>query len=713
VTEATRAAVSAVHPQTGALTTIAQGLGFVPNGLAFSPDYQTLYIASASSAAIYATHRNGNGQFGPVALFASTQGGVVVEPCQGLAEHAPCVSDGSAGTCEVSGAGGLMCALLGGCSGKAEGDTCASGTVVGVCTADIFGGLSCNVPAAPEACDTSIAGDSCLSGGRLGVCEDDGSGTGGLYCRTLEPCEGQAIGDLCTEVWGVVGVCEPDVLPDLKCNEDAPCQTKAVGDPCGDPAGLHGLCIDSMAIGILECDPMAVDACAGANVGDLCTDSSGTAGSCQDDGSGALTCVASSGACEAANVGDPCTNSQGQSGSCVSDGAGGLWCQTAGGDEALHALTTDRCGNVYVGGMSSGTVIRIAPDGSALELVAATARAPVTGLAFGSGVGGWDTQTLYVGVEGNAGILAVALGFDGRPMVMPEHTDTVPAVGTQAPSNTCMNLGNSPRAISELDKPRGYHDVAFDSDGYMIGSDESNLVRVNSAGEVQFYAGGLTTVQGMDWLPDGRLVLASDQGIISIAPSGGQTVLEPDITNGYGVTVGPDGLVYVGDMNFEGSGRVYRIDPAIPKTDVYLDPADFGQDWDARIVNFDADYSVMYIGSKGTSVYVVTLDAELNPVGAPRHFAMIDNIAEWLDGLGVDTCGNLYVPNYDTSVLFRVTPDGLVTNFWTGEYISYVHGLEWGNGVGGWKKDSIYLPQPYDNTTVIEFQIGVGSAHPH
>jgi hypothetical protein len=37
----------------------------------------------------------------------------------------------------------------------------------------------------------------------------------------------------------------------------------------------------------------------------------------------------------------------------------------------------------------------------------------------------------------------------------------------------------------------------------------------------------------------------------------------------------------------------------------------------------------------------------------------------------------------------------------------YGHGIEWGSGVGGWQKNSIYLPQPYDDNTVVRVDVGV------
>jgi hypothetical protein len=82
------------------------------------------------------------------------------------------------------------------------------------------------------------------------------------------------------------------------------------------------------------------------------------------------------------------------------------------------------------------------------------------------------------------------------------------------------------------------------------------------------------------------------------------------------------------------------------------------------------------------------------------------------DGLGIDACGNLYVPDYSTRGLYRVDPKGVVTMLFdqvTDGPSHYGHGLEWGSGIDGWNDKAIYLPQPYDGSTVLEVVLGAPS----
>ena len=68
--------------------------------------------------------------------------------------------------------------------------------------------------------------------------------------------------------------------------------------------------------------------------------------------------------------------------------------------------------------------------------------------------------------------------------------------------------------------------------------------------------------------------------------------------------------------------------------------------------------------------------------------------------------------DFDTASLYRIAPDGAVTVMVREEgYVHlYGHGLEWGNGVGGWRTDALYLPQPYNDNHVVEVVLGVPSA---
>jgi hypothetical protein len=274
--------------------------------------------------------------------------------------------------------------------------------------------------------------------------------------------------------------------------------------------------------------------------------------------------------------------------------------------------------------------------------------------------------------------------------------DTDSDSDTDTDTYDCSTVPTAPLAIEELVGPVGYHDVAFDNEGFIAGSDGYNLFKATPSSDAYIFVAGLSNAQGMDYLPGGDLVAAtSSEGVVRITPFGTRTSIAPSINGGYGVTVGPDGMVYVGD-----NSSLYRIDP-----DTH-DVETVDSTLAARDIEFSPDLSQMYIGSFCTGyIYVVEIDEDVNWIGVPEVFANIPDCC-YMDGLGVDICGNLYVASYP-SMLYRVTPDGTVSPYHTWTSSSYGHGLEWGNGIGGWDAKSLYLPQPYDGNTVVRVEIGV------
>jgi hypothetical protein len=82
----------------------------------------------------------------------------------------------------------------------------------------------------------------------------------------------------------------------------------------------------------------------------------------------------------------------------------------------------------------------------------------------------------------------------------------------------------------------------------------------------------------------------------------------------------------------------------------------------------------------------------------------------WHDGVAVDACGYIYVPEFWDSVLLRVDPQGnsIVYYDWDGSTpAGYGHGVIFGTGVAGWREDALYLPMPYADNGVQEIVTGV------
>jgi hypothetical protein len=274
------------------------------------------------------------------------------------------------------------------------------------------------------------------------------------------------------------------------------------------------------------------------------------------------------------------------------------------------------------------------------------------------------------------------------------------------PTFDCDSVPTGVVDTRELNGPRAYHDIAFTEDGYLVGSDNSTLFKADDSGNIGQWIPGLGMIQQMDWMPNGDLVVAkeSDGSIRRITPNGGQTTIATDV-GAYGLIVGPDEMLYTAS-----NGLVRRIDPDTGAKETLIDPP--GWFGGARVLNFSPDFSKLYMGTSfgNGDVYEVDLDANLTPVGDVRVLATNVGAGNYHDSLGVDICGFLYIADYDTRALYRVSPLGTVQTLLDNTGNAYGHGVEWGSGVGAWREDAIYLPQPYDNETVIEVVIGVPTA---
>jgi streptogramin lyase len=91
------------------------------------------------------------------------------------------------------------------------------------------------------------------------------------------------------------------------------------------------------------------------------------------------------------------------------------------GGGALDGMAVDACGNVYVCDFGAATIWRISPDGLTSEplvnLSADTGWIP--NMQWGSGIGGWDKETLYVLDFGGTNLFEIELGVGDKPRAYP------------------------------------------------------------------------------------------------------------------------------------------------------------------------------------------------------------------------------------------------------------------------------------------------------
>ena len=324
VSEHNAGRVRRVDPDTGEYTIIAEGLTN-PNGLAFDPTHQTLYVNSFGAGTVHAISRAG-GDSWETSLYAQMS------------------TDPSSSTCD----------------GLAAGDECFLSFGIGAC-AEVGGDLECQESLDEPACSGMVQGDPCVTaalGETIdGVCAESG---GTVFCpkvpgEVVEACFGVGNGDSCT-AQGVTSSCDPSWEGILICD-------------------------------ITSWETVIFEACDGLAVGDPCivVEYEGYAtGECQTGQGGALQCDAS---------------------------WGGHW----GDYGLLDGLNVDICGNVYVTEYIVGYIWRFTEAGAEPELVVETGSSWIPNMKWGYGIGGWESDVLYVSDRDTRGIFAIDLGIPGKP----------------------------------------------------------------------------------------------------------------------------------------------------------------------------------------------------------------------------------------------------------------------------------------------------------
>ncbi len=196
--------VRSVPGQGGDDTVIATGL-FNPNGLAFSTDWQTLYVGSFGGGTVHAIDREGSDWAEP-RLFSEVES-MLVDPCVELSDGTSCfIPEGGLGVCDAG-----TCELdldQAACDGKDAGEACTTlrleTQVESQCRAN-DAGLFC--PRVDEqrisVCESKAPWDSCKVGNNWGTCLDTWEGY--LSCVTdqeqwqamTRPCDDLAVGEAC------------------------------------------------------------------------------------------------------------------------------------------------------------------------------------------------------------------------------------------------------------------------------------------------------------------------------------------------------------------------------------------------------------------------------------------------------------------------------------------------------------------------------------
>lgn len=253
-------------------------------------------------------------------------------------------------------------------------------------------------------CMGKAQGDECFFGDDIGVGNCQENTYGGLFCDDTvdtDACTGLYAGDFCT--------------------------TTALGEV------VESVCAERTTTGELFCPRVpgsAVEACVGLDEGDSCY-AMGTTRTCRWSWEDILVCDVtrwsdvSEEACVDLYEGDPCIIEDFEgftAGTCGEGYWGGDitclpdWYYDYSFEGGLDGVTADACGNIWVTEYTLGYVWRFSPDGQTVDLAVDTGTFWIPNLHFGLGVGGWETDALYIQDRLDDSMLVVYPGTEGGPI---------------------------------------------------------------------------------------------------------------------------------------------------------------------------------------------------------------------------------------------------------------------------------------------------------
>jgi sugar lactone lactonase YvrE len=255
-------------------------------------------------------------------------------------------------------------------------------------------------------------------------------------------------------------------------------------------------------------------------------------------------------------------------------------------------------------------------------------------------------------------------------------------------------------------------DFDFDSEGFLVYQDFSNLAGTDRDGRTRIIASNVAMdPSGVQVTHTGDIVVgAQDVGALKLVDkdTGLGTTFLGGLTQPNGIEIGENDRVYFTEFTI--GGRVRWIDPETGLQGTIME----GTDMPNGLV-LSLDEQKLYVGGQlGGDAAIMEFARLDDDVWDPISKALfVGGPTSDFDAVEVDECGNVYTVEYNDGRVLRVSPDGsTVTELMTIDSAGFneFNSLRWGNGVGGWRRDTLYVT---NRIWVWEIRLFVkGKSHP-
>lgn len=252
----------------------------------------------------------------------------------------------------------------------------------------------------------------------------------------------------------------------------------------------------------------------------------------------------------------------------------------------------------------------------------------------------------------------------------------------------CANPPPVPYTFTSLQNFGDAEDFDFDMLGnhVSVGLD-GNLVGRDINGSTSLIAPNVANGTACTrMLPDGNFVVCdvAANSLLKVDTTTGQkTTLLSGLSYPNGAEVDLDGFIYVAEQS---GGRVLRVNSDTGEATLIANglAAPNG-------VIFSPDYQTLYVGSFGAGRVWAIDRTGPDTFEDPRVLVVQQGSTGGFDGINVDICGNVYITEFTTGRVARVSPDGTQVDLAVTLPSFWIPNVRWGTGRDGWSDTTMYV----------------------